>query len=237
MRSQVVSALLFGSAVVAFCAIGPRVDNAHGADTDHGAQKGSAASAGDAPHGKEKGGHGGGNINPVALEELQADLAIWTAVVFLVLMAVLWKFAWGPLTKGLEKREKRIADEIASAERSNVEARQLLEEYEQRLAATGQEVQEMLQAARRDAEQAGHEIVEKARAEARIEHQRALGEIELATAGALKELAEQSATLAVGLAGKIVRSELDPKAHSQLIAQAMADFSRESGGNGGSRGK
>jgi len=179
-------------------------------------------------------GDGEVGINPL---DFQKDLAIWTAVIFLVLMGVLWKFAWGPIARGLEKRETRIADEIASAERSNVEARQLLEEYEQRLAATGQEVQAMLQAARRDAEQAGHEIVEKARAEARIEHQRALGEIELATAGALKELAEQSATLAVGLAGKIVRSELDPKAHSQLIAQAMADFSRESGGNGGSRGE
>ncbi|MFH1920605.1 MAG: F0F1 ATP synthase subunit B [Planctomycetota bacterium] len=191
------------------------------------------ATEGHAAPGAEEG-HGDVGINPL---DFQKDLAIWTAVIFLVLMGVLWKFAWGPIARGLEKREQRIADEIASAERSNTDARQLLEEYQQRLAATGQEVQEMLQAARRDAEQAGHEIVEKARAEARIEHQRALGEIELATAGALKELAEQSATLAVGLAGKIVRSELDPKAHSQLIAQAMADFSRESGGNGGSRGK
>lgn len=191
-----------------------------------GATEGHAAPA-------AEGGGEEGSLNPL---DFQKDLAIWTAVIFLVLMGVLWKFAWGPIAGGLEKREQRIADEIASAERSNAEARQLLEEYQQRLAATGQEVQAMLQAARRDAEQAGHEIVDKAKAEARIEHQRAMGEIELATAGALKELAEQSAALAVGLAGKIVRSELDPKAHSQLIAQAMSDFSQKSDGSGGPRG-
>ncbi|OHB79182.1 MAG: ATP synthase F0 subunit B [Planctomycetes bacterium RBG_16_64_12] len=172
--------------------------------------------------------HGEVNINPL---EFQKDLAIWTAVIFLVLMAVLWKFAWGPIARGLEKREQRIADEIASAERSNTEARQLLEEYHERLAATGQEVRQMLQAARRDAEQVGHEIVEKAKAESQAEHRRALGEIDLATAHALKELAERSATLAVELAGKIVRSELDPKAHSQLIEQAMADFVAKPDGN------
>jgi len=182
------------------------------------------------PHG---GSHGGDSAGPL---RWQTDLAIWTGVVFLVLMAVLWKFAWGPIADGLAKREQRIADEIASAERSNTEARQLLEQYEERLAATGQEVQEMIQAARQDAERVGGQIVEKAKADAEVERLRAIGEIELATANALKELAEKSASLAVGLAGRIVKSELDPKAHSQLIAQAMTDFSQKQAGNGGPSG-
>ena len=59
-----------------------------------------------------------------------------------------------------------------------------------------------------------------------MEKQRALREIEAATAGAIKELAEQSATLAVGLAGKLVQAELDPKAHVRLIEQAVSDFSK-----------
>ena len=48
----------------------------------------------------------------------KSDLAIWTAVVFLVLLAILWKFAWGPIAEGLDKREQEIADQIAEAERS-----------------------------------------------------------------------------------------------------------------------
>ena len=42
-------------------------------------------------------------INPL---EFKTDLALWTAVVFLLLLAVLWKFAWGPLAEGLDKRER-----------------------------------------------------------------------------------------------------------------------------------
>ncbi len=169
-------------------------------------------------------------INPL---EFKADLALWTAVVFLVLLLVLGKFAWRPIATGLERRERRIADEIASAERSNVEARQLLQQYEERLAASGEEVQQMLDAARRDAEHVGHQIVEKAKADAEVEHQRALEEIDQAAANALKELAEESATLAVDLAGKIVHSQLDPKAHSHLIEQAVTDFSKPQSGKDG----
>ena len=186
------------------------------------------------PHGDAHGdSHGGGG--PLTW---QTDLAIWTGVVFLVLMAVLWKFAWGPIADGLAKREQRIADEIASAEKSNTEARQLLGDYEQRLAAAGEEVQQMIQAARQDAERVAGQIVDKAKAEAEVERKRAVGEIELATTNALKELAEESASLAVGLAGRIVQSELDPKAHSHLIAQAMTDFSQKktAAGNGGPSG-
>lgn len=184
-----------------------------------------ADSAGGASHGGDHGSsHAGDGEGPL---KWQTDLAIWTGVVFLVLMAILWKFAWGPIADGLAKREQRIADEIAAAERSNTDARQLLEQYEQRLAATGQEVQEMIQAARHDAERVAGQIVDKAKAEAEVERERAIGEIDLATTNALKELAERSASLAVGLAGRIVQSELDTKAHSQLIAQAMTDFSQK----------
>ena len=100
---------------------------------------------------------------PTSWEEVESDLALWTAVVFVLLLLVLGKFAWRPIANGLQKREQRIADEIASAERSNAEARDLLKEYEKRLGAAGEEVRQMLDAARRDAEQVGQRIVAFAR--------------------------------------------------------------------------
>ncbi|HUT93232.1 MAG TPA: F0F1 ATP synthase subunit B [Thermoguttaceae bacterium] len=176
--------------------------------------------------------HGQGEVdlNPL---DFKGDLAIWTAAVFLVLLVILWAFAWRPIANGLQKREQRIADEIASAERSNAEGRQLLQQYEERLAASGEEVRQMLDAARRDAEHVGHQVVERAKADAEAEHQRALKEIEQAVANALQELAEESATLAVDLAGRIVHSQLDPKAHSHLIEQAVTDFSKPRSGKDG----
>lgn len=169
----------------------------------------------------------GGEVNTSPLE-FKSDLAIWTAVVFLVLLAVLWKFAWGPIAQGLEKREHQIAEQIAQAERSNQEARNILAQYEQKLEAARDEVRAIVDQGRRDAEQLGREMLEKAKTDAGAERDRALQQIETATSGALKELAERSATLAVELAGKIVGSRLNPQDHSRLVQEAVTKFA----GNG-----
>lgn len=189
------------------------------AHAEPGKAEGHAASAE-----SSSGGHAKAEANPLAW---QSDLALWTAVVFLLLLAVLWKLAWGPILQGLEKRENRVAEEISSAEKANQEARGLLEQYQQKLDASKDEVRQILDAARRDAEAVGRQIVDKARGEAQAEHQRALREIENATAGALKELADRSATLAVELAGKIVKAKIDPQEHRRLIEQAVAGFSSQ----------
>ena len=170
--------------------------------------------------GDEAAGHG--NTDPL---EVKKDLAIWTAVVFLMVMAILWKFAWGPIAEGLDKREQGIADDISAAEKSNADARELLQQYQDKLTASEEEIRQMIEAGKRDAEKIGDGIVEKARAEADADKRRALEEIDLATAGALKDLAQRSASLAVDLAGKIVSQKLDRKAHSSIIEKAVSRFS------------
>ena len=215
--------LLAGLTVIAWCcAPAPAADDVshdpsvgHEA-ADHGAADHDEGEAG----GSAEGGHA--NTNPI---EVKGDLAIWTAVVFLIVMGILWKFAWGPIAEGLDKREQRIADEISSAEKSNADARDLLQQYQDRLTASEDEIRQMIEAGKRDAEKIGDGIVEKARGEAEADKRRALEEIDLATAGALKELAELSASLAVDLAGKIISEKLDKKAHSSLIAKAVSRFS------------
>ena len=187
-----------------------------------------------AGHGEEGGG-GGGGVSPLPLKwkDVRGDLAIWTFVVFLVLLGVLWKFAWGPIRDGLEKREQGIADQISGAEQSNRKAQELLDQYERKLTASKDEVRGILEAARRDAEQLGGEMLDKARQEAQAEQQRALDQIDAATANALKELARQSSDLAVELAGKILRAELKPEDHSRLIQQAVSAFGRSEPPDGG----
>jgi len=199
-----------------------------------GAGRAAAAQAAGSPsagHEPAAGGGGAESLNP--LKSLQLDPAIHTAIVFVVLLLVLWKFAWKPLAEGLDKRERRVADEIASAEQANLDAKQLLAQYQQKLAASEDEVREILERGRRDAEHLGRELIDKARAETEVEKQRALREIETATAGAIKELADRSASLAVELAGKIVQTRLDPKAHARLIEEAVSRFAAAKP-NGGS---
>ena len=152
------------------------------------------------------------------------DLAIFTAVVFLLLLAILGKFAWKPIIEGLEKRERHIADNIAAAERAGEEARRTMAEYQAKLASAADEVRGMLEEARRDAEHTKQEIVAEAKAAASAEHDRQMREIRTATDSALKQLAEQSATLATDLAGKIIRQKLNPQDHQKLIREAVEKF-------------
>ena len=176
-----------------------------------------ALASGSAPAGE-------GDMNPLAPSAWKADLAIWTAVVFLLMLAVLWRFAWGPLAAGLDKRENNIAQQIAQAEQANQQAKDLLAGYEKKLADAGDQVRAILDQGRRDAEQVGRQMLDKAKEEAKAEQQRALQQIEAATGAAINELADQSAALAVELAGKIVHAKLNPADHARLIEDAVAGF-------------
>ena len=175
---------------------------------------------------------GGADVNPINVHGVNwpGDLTVWTLVVFLVVLAILWRFAWGPISQGLAKREQEITGQIAEAHRSNDQAKQLLAEYEKKLADSKDEVRGLLEEGRRRAEQLGREMLERAKQDAAGERQRALEQIESATAGALKELAERSAALAVELAGRIVRARLDPRDHVRLVEEAVAKFTGQ--GNG-----
>lgn len=159
--------------------------------------------------------------------DFKADTALWTAVVFLVLLLVLWRFAWGPLTAGLDRREKAVADQIAQAEQSNQEAKRLLGKYEEKLAESREEVRGILEAARRDADGLGREMIEKAKEEAHAEQQRAIRQIDAAAANAMKELAGKSAEMAVELAGKILGKQLDADDHTVLIERAVAGLAEK----------
>lgn len=169
--------------------------------------------------------HASADTDPLSVDP---DLAIWTLVVFVVLLAVLKKFAWGPILSALEGREKNIADHISQAERNHAEARQLLAEYEQKLASAANEIRGMMEESRRNAEHAKQAILAEAKAGAEAERDRALRDIESATDQAIESLAERSANLAVELAGKILNSQLSSADHARLIEEAMGKFAATS---------
>lgn len=154
--------------------------------------------------------------------EFVPDLAIFTFIVFLLLVAILLKFAWGPIAAALEQREKNIAGHIAAAETKHEQAKQLLADYEQKLAHAADQVRELLEEARRDAEHTKSEILAEAKAAAQAEHDRAMRDVRNATDAALKQLAETSANLAVDLAGRIVKQRISPEEQAGLIRETLA---------------
>lgn len=202
--------LLPATAVLAADAAKP-VDAAHAAD--HGDSHGAHL------------GHTDANTDPA---QVKGDLAIFSAVVFLLLVIILRKFAWGPIAAGLEKREGHIAHEIAGAERANSEAKALLADYQKKLDAAQLEVRGILDEARRDAENAKQATVAEARAEAAAEGARVMRDIEAAKDAAMRELATVAADQALALAGKLLQQKLQPADHARLIDDALAKFPTKS---------
>lgn len=176
------------------------------------------------PQGAGHGTHFGQEDVDLDPSELKGDLAIFTFIVFLLLVGILYKFAWGPISHGLEKREHHISDQIAAAERANAEAKQMLAQYEQKLVSAQDEVRAIMEKAHRDAAALQQEILAQARADAAAEMDRAKRDVETAKDQALRELAETSANLAVELAGKVIRAQLDAQKHAQLVTEALAQF-------------
>jgi F-type H+-transporting ATPase subunit b len=154
----------------------------------------------------------------------QTDLAVWSAAVFLGLLAILSKFAWKPIMEGLAKREQNIADTIAATQAANEEARQLLASYERRLAEASDEVRGMLEEARRDSEATRQTIIAEARRAAEEEQARAKREIGLATDEALSKIAERAGELAVGVAGKFLRDKLGADDQARLVRDSITSI-------------
>lgn len=158
--------------------------------------------------------------------EIKASLAVWSFVVFVILLAILWKFAWGPISEALDKRERNISENIAASERAAADAKRVMAEYDAKLAGAAEQVRAMLDEARRDAEHTKEQIVAEAKAAAQGEHERLMREVRTATDQALTSLAEASANLAVDLAGKIIRQKLSPQDHERLVREAVDNFSK-----------
>lgn len=187
---------------------------------DHGEKDHSAGDHG-AAHGHI--GAKGASSDPA---EVKGDLAIFTLLIFVLLFAILYKFAWSKISAALDAREKGIRENIEAAQRANEEGKALLAQYEQKLADAQGEVKAIIEEARRDAEHTQQEILARARADAQVERDRSLHEIETATDQALKELAEKSTNLAVDLAAKIMQAQVKKSDHDRLIQDAVATFSR-----------
>lgn len=193
----------------------------------------SCVGAEEPPHGEDhleagdhiSGDQGGGIINPLIIDP---DLALWTALLFGLLLLVLWKFAWGPIVEALDAREKNVQDHLAAAEAKHEEAKGLLAAHEARLATAKDEVREMLEEARRDAEVTKAQIVSDAEAAAKSHSERAIREIGQARDGAVRELAETSANLAVDLAGKVVQQNLSTEQQAELVREATNKLANSS---------
>ena len=163
--------------------------HAQPADAEHGSDSAEAA------HGKR------------GLLDTDPGLAVWTIVLFIVLVAVLGKFAWPPILKGLQDREQKIRDDLEEAAKTARDATRTLAEYQAKLAEAQEDARQVIADARTEAERVATELREGARADVDQIRVRATQEIDAAKEQALNELYAQTAELATQVAGRIIQRE------------------------------
>jgi F-type H+-transporting ATPase subunit b len=161
---------------------------------------------------------------PPIFTPIRIDLAIWTLVVFLLLLFVLTKYAWGPMLEGLRKREETIRGALAEAQSANEEARRLREQFQAQMNEAQQKVRDIIDEGHRRAQAAAEQITKQAREEIQIERERLHREIALARDQALQELWNQTAQLATLVSAKAIRRQLSPEDHRRFVEEAIADL-------------
>src|SRR5262245_39989323 len=147
--------------------------------------------------------------------------SFWTLLIFVVVLVVLGKFAWGPILTALQTRENFIREALEKAKREREEAEERLREYEARLAGARAEASAIVDEGRRDAEVVKRRIEEDAKHQADLMIERARREIQIATETATKDLYRLSAHLAREMAAKVIGRELTMQDHERLIAEGI----------------
>ncbi|MBW3534218.1 MAG: F0F1 ATP synthase subunit B [Gemmatimonadetes bacterium] len=160
-------------------------------------------------------GDGGGG----ALFDVNLGLSLWTVVVFLLLLFVLGKFAWGPILSAAEARERTIQGALDEARRQHEEARQLLEEHRAQLADARRQSQEIVAEGKAAGERVRKDIEEKARSEGQQIVERARQEIEREKDAAIDAIRKESVDIAMAAAAKLIHERLDSQKDRELVTQ------------------
>jgi len=144
-------------------------------------------------------------------------LVIWLAIVFSILLMILKRYAWGPITSALEDRERNIDESIQRAEKALVEAKQLQADNERARREAEHEAQRLLRAAREQADHLRNEEVHKTREQIQHLRDQAQAEIEREKDSALDALRAEVADLAIQAAEIILQENLDAPRQRRLV--------------------
>ena len=154
-----------------------------------------------------------------ALTDINPGLTLWAAITFLVLLAVLSKFAWGPIVKMLDERSSTIHEAIESAKKERAEAEKLLAAQKESLARASREAAELAKKNLQEVEALRQDLTAKAKKEAEELVASARRQIGEEKSKAIAELKSYVAALAIEAAGRLVKANLDDKAQRQLVQE------------------
>lgn len=136
-------------------------------------------------------------------------LVFWTTVSFLILLVILGKFAWPVISKAIATREQYISDSIRKADEANAKMESIKEERRVILAAAKEEQNNIL----KEVHALKEKLVLEAKTQAQLDANKIIEDARRTILQdkekALKEIKNQVALISVGIAGKLLKKNLE----------------------------
>ncbi|MDG1652201.1 MAG: F0F1 ATP synthase subunit B [Flavobacteriaceae bacterium] len=158
------------------------------------------------------------------ISEFSVGLFFWQTMIFVGLLFLLRKYAWGPILGAVNERETSIKDALASAEAARAEMETLQSDNQRILKEARAEKEALLKEARNTRA----DLINTAKEEAQEEAQKILAQAQEAIQNekraAISELKEQVGSIAMDIAEKVLQKELESKDKQvELIDQLLKD--------------
>ena len=145
------------------------------------------------------------------------ELVAGTAA-FLILLALMWKFAFPAITKTMDARSERIQGDLDTAEQAKLQAEQVLSKYNADLADAKAESNRIIEEARSQAERVKADMIAATQAEVNDLKAKAAADVEAARTQAMASLRSSVGDIAIELAEKVVEKNLDRATNQALVA-------------------
>ncbi|HEX8903463.1 MAG TPA: F0F1 ATP synthase subunit B [Longimicrobiaceae bacterium] len=155
------------------------------------------------------------------LLSVNTGLSVWTIIIFLIVFAILAKFAFPKILGAVEARERHLAELAEAAERDRAEAAALVEEHRRLVEETRGRVQEALNESRTTAERMRAEIMEQAQKERADLIARTHAELSAERAGTLEAVRRDAVDVAIAAAERLVRKNLDSADNRRLVEEYL----------------
>lgn len=142
---------------------------------------------------------------------------------FLVVLGLLFAFAYKPILRMMDQRAERIRESLEASERAQAEAASSRDAVEEQLVEARREGQRLMDQAREAADRFRADEMERARAEAEAFVERARADIQRERDAAVEEVRANFGDLAITAAERVIRRSLDRQAHEELIVQVLEE--------------
>ena len=159
--------------------------------------------------------------------DINGGVIIWTVVIFVGLLVVLWRMAYPELLRIVEERERRIQKQLDEAEKANAEAQRLLEEHKKQIAAARNEAQDILAKAKTVSQKERETLLAKAREEYDALLNRARKDIDAEKEKAIQALRREAVELSIAAASRVIEANLDTDANRRLVTDFLETLGKE----------